>query len=46
MNLNDIGYYIFMEKQEQVRKQEKSNVIQERYLEDTQTTNDENTEKQ
>lgn len=46
MNLNDIGYYIFMEKQEQVRKQEKSNVIQERYLEDTQTTKDENTEKQ
>ena len=46
MNLNDIGYYIFMEKQEQVRKQEKSNVIQERYLEDAQTTNDENTEKQ
>ncbi len=46
MNLNDIGYYIFMEKQEQVRKQEKSNVIHERYLEDTQTTNDENTEKQ
>lgn len=46
MNLNDIGYYIFMEKQEQVRKQEKANVIQERYLEDTQTTNDENTEKQ
>ncbi len=46
MNLNDIGYYIFMEKQEQVRKQEKSNVIQERYLEDTQTTKDENTEEQ
>lgn len=46
MNLNDIGYYIFMEKQEQVRKQEKSNVIQECYLEDTQTTKDENTEKQ
>lgn len=46
MNLNDIGYYIFMEKQEQVRKQEKSNVIQERYLKDTQTTKDENTEKQ